>query len=534
MYRILLVDDEILVRDAIRENIDWKAMDCELVGDCDNGKAAAEFVQTHPVDIVLTDILMPYMDGMELSRFLHDNYPDIVIVIFSGFGEFEYAKKAIQYDVSEYMLKPVTAMELRNVIEKMKEKVDQRRKEKEKLARLTQTSENYQKNAIVIRSRALQGFVDNIKTRQESLEELAALGIDLEAACYRVAVFDLDLYSDGSQLSAEKRQESALMSFVLFNISDEIISEEKAGVAYQAGNNKVCALFMGNRTREFEQKIMEICRMIQDKLKELVEADGGKVEFDNQNASGESANCTTIVNGFVSEGVDLIMANATAALQAAQAGTSDIPILGTSVTDYGTALGVSDWTGKTGTNISGTTDLAPLDGQADMLKELFPDAKNVGLLYCSAEPNSKYQIDTIKPLLEKLGYTCTEYAFTDSNDVASVTQKAAAASDVMYIPTDNTAASCTEAIANVVIPANVPVIAGEQGICNGCGVATLSIDYYELGQATGEMAYEILAKGANPGDMEVQPAPNFTKMYNKANCEKLGITVPDDYTAIEG
>ena len=273
MYRILLVDDEILVRDAIRENIDWKAMDCELVGDCDNGKAAAEFVQNHPVDIVLTDILMPYMDGMELSRFLHDNYPDIVIVIFSGFGEFEYAKKAIQYGVSEYMLKPVTAMELRNVIGKMKEKVDQQRKEKEKLERLTQTSENYQKNAIVIRSRALQGFVDNIKTRQESLEELAALGIDLEAACYRVAVFDLDLYSDGSQLTAEKRQESALMSFVLFNISDEIISKEKAGVAYQAGNNKVGALFMGNRTREFEQKIMEICRTIQDKLKELMSLD---------------------------------------------------------------------------------------------------------------------------------------------------------------------------------------------------------------------------------------------------------------------
>ena len=272
----------------------------------------------------------------------------------------------------------------------------------------------------------------------------------------------------------------------------------------------------------------------QDKLKELVEADGGEVKFDSQNASGESANCTTIVNGFVSAGVDLIMANATAALQAAQAGTSDIPILGTSVTDYGTALGVSDWTGKTGTNISGTTDLAPLDGQADMLKELFPDAKNVGLLYCSAEPNSKYQIDTIKPLLEAQGYTCTEFAFTDSNDVASVAQNAASGSDVIYIPTDNTAASCTEAIANVVIPAKVPVIAGEQGICSGCGVATLSIDYNELGQATGEMAYEILVKGANPGDMEVQAAPTFTKMYNKANCEKLGITIPDDYTAIEG
>ena len=125
MYRILLVDDEILVRDAIKENIDWGAIDCELVGDCENGKQAAEFVKEHPVDIVLTDILMPYMDGMELSHFLHDNYPEIVIVIFSGFGEFEYAKKAIQYGVSEYLLKPVTAMELTGVIEKMKKKVEQ-------------------------------------------------------------------------------------------------------------------------------------------------------------------------------------------------------------------------------------------------------------------------------------------------------------------------------------------------------------------------------------------------------------------------
>ncbi len=272
----------------------------------------------------------------------------------------------------------------------------------------------------------------------------------------------------------------------------------------------------------------------QDKLKELVEADGGSVEFDPQNASNDSANCATIVNGFVSKGVDLIMANATPALQAAQAATADIPILGTSVSDYGTALGMSDWTGKTGTNISGTTDLAPLDGQAEMLQELFPDAKNVGLLYCSAEPNSAYQINTIKPILEGMGYTCTEYAFTDSNDVASVAQSAANASDVIYIPTDNTAASCTEAIANVVLPAKIPVIAGEQGICSGCGVATLSIDYYELGEITGEMAYDILVNGSNPGDMEVQPAPNFTKMYNAANCEALGITVPDGYTAIEG
>ena len=270
----------------------------------------------------------------------------------------------------------------------------------------------------------------------------------------------------------------------------------------------------------------------QDKLTELVEADGKTVEFDLQNASGDSATCTTIVNGFVSSGVDLIMGNGTAALQAAQSGTADIPILGTSITDYATALDMSDWTGTTGTNISGTTDLAPLDGQAEMLKELFPDAKNVGLLYCSAEPNSAYQINTIKPMLEEMGYTCTEYAFTDSNDVASIATNACASSDVIYIPTDNTAATCTETIRNVVVPAGVPVIAGEQGICSGCGVATLSIDYYELGEMTGQMAYDILVGGQNPGEMEIQPAPTFTKMYNESICQELGLTVPEGYEAI--
>ncbi len=270
----------------------------------------------------------------------------------------------------------------------------------------------------------------------------------------------------------------------------------------------------------------------QDKLTELVEADGGTVEFDLQNASGDSATCTSIINGFVSAGVDLIMANATAALQAAQAGTADIPILGTSVTDYATALDMDDWSGTTGTNISGTSDLAPLDEQAAMVNELFPDATNVGLLYCSAEANSAYQIQTITPYLEEYGYTCTEYSFADSNDVASVAANAAAGSDVIYIPTDNTAASCTEAIYNVVVPAGVPVVAGEEGICSGCGVATLSISYYSLGEATGEMAYDILVNGADVSTMEVQYASATTKEYNADICEELGITVPDDYEAI--
>lgn len=270
MYRILLVDDEILVRDAIKENIDWKSMDCELVGDCENGKQAAEFVQEHPVDIVLTDILMPYMDGMELSHFLHDNYPDVVIVVFSGFGEFEYAKKAIQYGVSEYLLKPVTAMELTGVIQKMKEKVDQIRKEKRKMESLTRTSENYRANAQIIRSKTLEALVNCTVDIQKSLAKLEEMGITLSGCGYRVAVFDIDLYSGMYQIDMEKRQESALMAFVLFNISDEIVTRENAGIVYQEGNNRVCVLFQEKWSRNFNGRIKEICGEIQAELHKVM------------------------------------------------------------------------------------------------------------------------------------------------------------------------------------------------------------------------------------------------------------------------
>ena len=264
----------------------------------------------------------------------------------------------------------------------------------------------------------------------------------------------------------------------------------------------------------------------------LKEALGDKVEVVEKNASGDSNNCSTIVNGFISDKVDLIMANATPALQAAASATSTIPILGTSVTDYATALEIADWTGTVGGNISGTSDLAPLDKQAAMLQELFPNAKKVGMLFCSSEPNSKYQVDEVTKLLSAAGITCTEYTFTDSNDISSVTQKACDDSDVLYIPTDNTAASNTEAIANVVLAAGTPVIAGEAGICKGCGVATLSIDYYELGKITGQMAAKILTGEADISTMPVEFAPTATKQANMANCEKLGITVPADYTAL--
>ena len=264
----------------------------------------------------------------------------------------------------------------------------------------------------------------------------------------------------------------------------------------------------------------------------LTEKLGDKVTFLEHNASGDAATCVTICNQLVAEGVDLMMGNATAALQAAAAASATIPVVGTSITDYATALEIEGWNGKTGSNITGTADLAPLDQQAAMIKELFPDAKVVGIIYCNAEPNSVYQSDVISGYLTDMGYKVEVFTFADSNDVANVTSAACAAADVIYIPTDNTAASCTETIANVVIPAGKPVIAGESGICGGCGVATLSINYYDIGYAAGEMAYEILVNGANPGDMEIQYAPEVQKLYNEANCKALGISVPDDYAPL--
>ena len=264
----------------------------------------------------------------------------------------------------------------------------------------------------------------------------------------------------------------------------------------------------------------------------LTEKLGDSVSFNEQNASGDAATCAVICNQFVSDEVDLIMANATPALLAAASATNVIPILGTSVTDYGSALGIENFTGATGSNISGTSDLAPLDGQAQMLSELFPEAKTVGLVYCSGEPNSKFQAETIAPILTELGYTVTEYTFADSNDVANVTASACGECDVLYIPTDNTAASCTEAINNVALVEKTPIVVGEEGICKGCGVATLSISYYDIGYETGLMAAEILTEGADISTMEVRYAPQFTKEYNVSICETLGVTIPEDYVAI--
>ena len=257
------------------------------------------------------------------------------------------------------------------------------------------------------------------------------------------------------------------------------------------------------------------------------------VVFDYQNAQNDANTCSTIVNQFVATGVDLIMANATPSLQAAAAATDTIPILGTSITEYGVALDIDNFSGTVGGNISGTSDLAPLDLQAKMITDWVPNATKVGLLYCSSEANSAYQVKVVKSELEKKGISVTEYPFTDSNDLAAVCQSAAQNCDAIYVPTDNTVADNTSVIDGIFEPAGIPVIAGEEGICSGCGIATLSISYYDLGYATGLMAVKILRDGENISNMPIEYAATQTPKYNAQNCNALGITPLEGYVAIE-
>lgn len=306
----------------------------------------------------------------------------------------------------------------------------------------------------------------------------------------------------------------------------------------------ICFAFAGcGEKSESDKYIVGICQLVQhDALdaatkgfkQALKDKLGDKVEFDYQNASGEANNCATIVNKFVSDSVDLIMANATPALQAAYNATPDIPIVATSITDYATALDadVDSWTGKTGINVTGTADLAPLNQQAAMVKELVPTAENVGIIYCSAEANSKFQAIEIAKYLKELGISSKEYPFADTNDVASVVTKAVSECDVLYSPTDNTVASNGKLINDIAEPAGVPLIAGEEGICKACGVATLSITYYDIGYAAGEMAYDILVNGKDPAEMDIQYSDKLQKKFVKSRCDKFKITVPEGYEEI--
>ena len=315
---------------------------------------------------------------------------------------------------------------------------------------------------------------------------------------------------------------TAAMGMSMAACGGESDSAESSGDVYKIG---ICQQLEHDALDQATQGFEDACK---EKFGE------DKVEFDKQNAQGEQAMCSTIINNFVSSDVDLILANATLPLQTAAQATADIPILGTSITDYASALGVDpeDGTGAAGVNISGTSDLAPIDKQEDMLLELVPDVKQVGILYCSAEVNSEYQAKMFAEELKKDGISYKEYTAADSNEIQSVVTNAVSECDVLYVPTDNTMANNTEIINNVCLPAKVPVIAGEQGICAGCGIATLSISYYDIGYKAGEMAYEILAEGADITTMEIETAPEVTKMYNPAIGEELGIKVPEGYEAI--
>ena len=300
----------------------------------------------------------------------------------------------------------------------------------------------------------------------------------------------------------------------------------------------------GGKEKEEETKVFNvgICQLLQHPALDeatkgfqqaLKDKLGDKVVFDLQYASGEPSNCATIVNGFVNDEVDLIMANATPALNAAASATAEIPILGTSITEYGAALDIDNFSGVSGRNISGTSDLAPLDQQANMLMELFPEAKTVGILFCSTEANSRYQVNVVKEILTNNGLQVIEFSFTDTNDIASVTQQACDECDVLYIPTDNKAADCAETINNIAVVEEVPIIAGEEGICASCGVATLTISYFDIGYETGLMAFEILENGADISSMEIRYAPEFTKKFNPVLAEKYNVKVGDDYIAID-
>lgn len=268
----------------------------------------------------------------------------------------------------------------------------------------------------------------------------------------------------------------------------------------------------------------------QDKLTELL---GDSVTFDYQNAQGEQTNCTTIATKFVSNNVDLIMANATTALQSAAAATSTIPIVGTSVTDYKTA-GVIETNDAPGRNVTGASDLAPVDEQISLLQRVCPDAKKVAIVYCSAEPNSIFQSELAQKYLDEASLEYAEYTAADSNEIQAVITKAVSECDTVYIPTDNTMANNMEIIKNVTVPAGIPVICGEEGMCGGGGLATLSISYYELGQKAGEMAYDILVNGADPAAMPIEyVSNNITPKYNAEVAAALNITVPEDLVAIE-
>ncbi len=259
-----------------------------------------------------------------------------------------------------------------------------------------------------------------------------------------------------------------------------------------------------------------------DGLKEAGYVDGENITIDYQNAQGEQANCTTIADKFVSDKKDLIFAIATPAAQAVAAKTESIPVLISSVTDPKTA-GLVDSNEKPGHNITGTSDLTPCAAQIDLIKQLYPNTKKVGMLFCSAEDNSRFQINLAEAECDKIGLSYEEYTVSNQNEVMTVVQSMVGKVDAIYAPTDNMIAATMGVVGEVAADAKIPVICGEEGMVQAGGLATYGLNYYQLGKQTATMAVSILKGEKKPADMAIQYLTSCDFSYNPETADLLGI-----------
>lgn len=255
--------------------------------------------------------------------------------------------------------------------------------------------------------------------------------------------------------------------------------------------------------------------------------EGQNIAYDRQNAQADQSNLQNIAHRFVNNKVNLICAIATPAAQTVANVTSDIPIVATAVTDYKAAKLVKD-NAKPGTNVTGTTDMNPVEQQLDLLLKLVPNAKSVGTIYCSSEVNSQLQIEILKKAAAAKGVTVKEATVSNVNDIQQAARSLVGKVQAIYVPTDNVLASAMPTLVSVTEEAKLPVICGEGGMVKAGGLATLGVDYYKLGFQAGEMAADILGGKSKPADMAIQAQKEFKAMVNVKEAEKIGLKVPED------
>lgn len=262
MYRVMIVEDEVLVREAICKHIQWEELGYELIGDCEHGREAQELLGRIQVDVVLTDICMPFMDGMELSEYIYHNHPEIHTIIFSGFDEFEYAKKAIQYKVEEYLLKPVTAYELSEILTKLKKKMDMEREKKIKVDSIRKV---YNKNKAYLRSKVLWNLITGTKTEVEIAKDLEEVQIDLGASIYRMAILSFTSKEQGK----EEKQQVSLMNFMVYNIAEELLNDSAMGEVFQGEHNRIYMIFKSNQSNQFVENTRNASMVLSRTVEEL-------------------------------------------------------------------------------------------------------------------------------------------------------------------------------------------------------------------------------------------------------------------------